>query len=146
MFLVYISHFFSALRHLTRIYCMNTNMLDFIKCYVNPNFEFTYRNVIFCFHECEKKGDTYFINLIFLLAKYHIHKVKYSKCKPLFLRFKLEMKMYFESIEFSKKLKSIKKNDFAKGLGTSLRLKDPGLLLYYVLTMMTIVFVFSSIQ
>ncbi len=42
-------------------------------------------------------------------------------------------------------LKSVKKNDFAKGLGTSLRLKDPGLLLYH-LTMMTIVFVFSSIQ
>ncbi len=43
-------------------------------------------------------------------------------------------------------LKSIKKNDFAKGLGTSLRLKDPGVLLYYILTMMTIVLVFSSIQ
>ncbi len=27
-----------------------------------------------------KKGDTYFINLIFLLAKYHIHKFTFSKC------------------------------------------------------------------
>jgi len=84
------------------------DICDFIKCYVNPNFDFTYRNVIFGFHECEKKRDIYFINLIFLLAKFHIHKCKFSNCSPLFVRFKLEMKMYFESIEFSKNLKAIR--------------------------------------
>ncbi len=40
--------------HTTSFWCDN-DILDFIKCYVNPNFEFTYRNVIFGFHECEKK-------------------------------------------------------------------------------------------
>jgi len=76
------------------------DICDFIKCYVNPNFDFTYRNAIFGFHECEKKSDIY-------LAKFHIHKCKFSNCSPLFVRFKLEMKMYFESIEFSKNLKAI---------------------------------------
>ncbi len=96
-----------------------------------------------------KKGDTYFINLMFLLAKYHIHKCKFSKCKPLFLRFKLEMKMYFKSIEFSTNLKAIRTMSLLRTwhFFWTERLNDPGLLLYcYDLTMMTIVIVFSSIQ
>jgi len=84
------------------------SVCNFIKFNVNHNFEFTYRNVISHFHECEKKSYIYFINLMFLLAKFHIHKCTFSKSNPLLLMFKLEMKMYFESIEFSKNLKAIR--------------------------------------
>lgn len=96
------------------------DICDFIKCYVNPNFELTYRNVIFGFHEGEKKSDIYFINLIFLLAKFYIHKCKFSKCNPLFLRFKHEMKMYFESIELSKNLKAMRTVAVFKDLALNL--------------------------
>ncbi len=70
-----------------------------------------------------KKGDTYFINLIFLLAKYHIHKVKYSKCQTSFFKIQTWNENVFWIYWVLYELKSIKKNDFAKGLGTSLRLK-----------------------
>jgi len=35
------------------------DICDIIKCYVNPNFEFTFRNVICGFHQCEKKSYIY---------------------------------------------------------------------------------------
>lgn len=110
-------HLFWNCSYTTSFWC---DILEFVKCYVNPNFEFTYRNVLFGFHECEKNGDTYLINLIFLFAKYHIHKCKFSKCKPLFLRFKLELKMYFESIELSKNLKAIRTMALLKDFGLPL--------------------------
>lgn len=96
------------------------DLCDYIKCYIYPNFKFSYRNVIFGFHENEKKNDIYFINLLFLLAKYHIHKCKFSKCKPLFLRFKHEMKIYFDTLESSNNLKAMRTiavfKDLALGL------------------------------
>lgn len=48
-----------------------------------------WKDVVLCFvdYEQSKKSQFYVINLIFLLAKLHIHKSKYLNTQPLFLVF-----------------------------------------------------------
>lgn len=58
-------HLFWNCSYTTSFWC---DMLDFIKCYVNPTFEFTYGNVIFGFQKCEKRS--YLLNLFFLTSNF----------------------------------------------------------------------------
>ncbi len=47
----------------------------------------------------------YVVNLILLLAKFHIHRCKYSNSRPHFLVFVKEFKQYLSLIQLSKKKK-----------------------------------------
>ena len=52
--------------------------------------------------------EYYMINLLVLLAKYHIHKSKCSNHKPFFLIFEKELKQYITTILHSINRKAIK--------------------------------------
>ncbi len=56
----------------------------------------------------ENTGKYYVINLCFLLAKFHIHKQKFTGSKPLFSLFKIDLDKYVETIQNSANLKAMK--------------------------------------
>ena len=61
------------------------------------------------FNYTSSQANQYFIiNLIILLAKWHIHKCKYSNQKPLFVVFENETRQYMGKILCSRNGKAIK--------------------------------------
>ena len=61
------------------------------------------------FNYTSSQANQYFIiNLIILLAKWHIHKCKYSNQKPLFVVFENETRQYMGNILCSRNGKAIK--------------------------------------
>ena len=79
---------------------------------IDFNFTLSYEDVLFgSFTYNPAKSDQYYIiNLIVLLAKYHIHKCKFSSQKPLFLVFVKELKQYL-TIQRSQNKKAVKTTD-----------------------------------
>ena len=79
---------------------------------IDFNFTLSYEDVLFgSFSYDPAKSDQYYIiNLIVLLAKYHIHKCKFSSQKPLFLVFVKELKQYL-TIQRSQNKKAVKTTD-----------------------------------
>jgi len=69
-----------------------------------------YVNVLFGFllYPVNNRDQYYIINLLVLLAKYHIYKSKFSNHKPSFLIFEKELKQYITTIQHSINRKAIK--------------------------------------
>ncbi len=65
-----------------------------------PSFQLCFENVLFVFfnYDLSFHNEYYLINVLLLLAKFSIHKCKYSDYKPLFLILKSEVKQYLKSI------------------------------------------------
>jgi len=80
---------------------------------IDLNFILAYEDVLFgSFSYDPAKSDQYYIiNLIILLAKYRIHKCKFSSQKPSFLIFVKELKQYFMTIQHSQNKKAVKTTD-----------------------------------
>ena len=86
------------------------DICTFITCFIDPKFALCIEHVLFgFFNYTSSQANQYFIiNLIILLAKWHIHKCKYSNQKPLFVVFENEAKQYMGNILCSRNGKAIK--------------------------------------
>ena len=82
------------------------NVCDFISVNIDDQFLLTWKHLVFCLLEdCRDNRDqVYLINVIILMAKFYIHKCKFSCKKPCF---KTEIEHYFVSIRFSMKQKAV---------------------------------------
>ncbi len=69
-----------------------------------------WKDVILGFIEYEqsKRKQFYVVNLILLLAKFHIHRYKYSNSRPHFFVFMKEFEQYLSLIQLSKNKKALK--------------------------------------
>ena len=95
--------------------CSHSNHLwkdicTFITRFIDPKFSLCIEHVLFgFFNYTSSQANQYFIiNLIILLAKWHIHKCKYSNQTPLFVVFENETKRYMGNILCSRNGKAIK--------------------------------------
>lgn len=86
------------------------DICTFISQNILSGVSLTYVNVLFGFHSypANNKDHYYIINLLVLLAKYHIHKSKFANHNPLFLIFEKELKQYLTTIQYSSNKKAIK--------------------------------------
>lgn len=92
--------------------------VNFVRCFLK-HFILLYKDMLFGFykiHNLEKK-HYYIINLLLLLGKFHIHKSKVLKRKPLFKILKLEFQQYKETIQQSSKFKAKQTLDFIHFFG-----------------------------
>ena len=82
----------------------------FIVDKIDPDFKLCWQNVLFGFeaNSNKKRHETFLINLIIILAKFHIHKSKFSHSKPSFILFEIEAKQYIQTIRNSKNKKATK--------------------------------------
>jgi len=83
---------------------------------IDLGFSLCSKNVLFGFPDDNnnKAKQLYPINLIIIIAKFHIYKAKYSQSKPLFLIFDNEAKQYINSISDSKNKKASKTIELSK--------------------------------
>lgn len=81
---------------------------DFIHINIDKDFILYWKNVLFGCLETRFSSHVYVCNLLILLAKFHIHKCKFTNRKPLLLVFLKEFKQYISSIFFSDNTKAIK--------------------------------------
>ncbi len=86
------------------------DFLMFIQSYFVSDFSFCFKDAFFGLfnHSKENTGKYYVINLCFLLAKFHIHKQKFTGSKPLFSLLKVDLDKYVETIKNSANLKAMK--------------------------------------
>lgn len=88
------------------------NVCEFICKNIDADFMLFWKYVLFGIFKNQRDyhdtNNIYIINLILLLAKFHIHKCKFSGKKPCFILFKKEMELYIDSIRFSLKQKALK--------------------------------------
>ena len=77
---------------------------------IDSEFCIYWQNVLFGFSydSNKKRNEVYIINLIIILAKFHIHKSKFSHSKPSLIVFEIEAKQYIKSISDSKNKKAEK--------------------------------------
>lgn len=70
----------------------------------------SWENVVFCFYKCSKKEEKVFflINLLIILAKFFIHKCKYSSKKSNFIHFLKDVEHYIQLIDSSDNKKAVK--------------------------------------
>ena len=82
----------------------------FITDSVFSDFHLYYKNVIFGFHYYNHKDNTAFflINMLLLLAKFHIHKCKFLNRKPELFVLKKELEQYMRTISKSTNTKALK--------------------------------------
>lgn len=82
----------------------------FVTDFVYSKFSLFWKDVLFGFVDVEKniEKEFYLINLLLLLAKYHIHKCKFSNNKPHFKVFFRELQQYFETLSASENTKARK--------------------------------------
>lgn len=79
------------------------------------------KDVIFFYENCEIDSERIFmLNIFILFGKFFIHKCKWSKKKPRIQEFKIEMVLYFKSLQGLKNKKAIKTLDIYKALNLSL--------------------------
>ena len=57
---------------------------------------------VLLYYDNKERKIKHLINLIVLLAKFHIHKAKFSKGRPFFSVFKIDFKNYIECIKMVK--------------------------------------------
>lgn len=90
----------------------------FIADFVFSDFCPYFKNVIFGFHHFNHKDGNafYFINLFLFLAKFHIHKSKFTNSKPEFFLLKKELEQYMMTISLSKNTKALRTIDICKSL------------------------------
>lgn len=82
----------------------------FISTHIDDSFTLCFENVLFGFTSFtpSKSNQYYIINLIILLAKFHIHKCRYINKNPCFRFFQNETKQYIHTIRNSTNTKAIK--------------------------------------
>ncbi len=76
-----------------RVILWTMKLILFIQSYFVSDFSFCFKDAFFGLFNYSKEntGKYYVINLCFLLAKFHIHKQKFTGSKPLFSLFKVEL-------------------------------------------------------
>ena len=86
------------------------DMCLFIINNIDENFVFFWKNVLFGFirNVVRNTNGIFLIDLIIIMAKFHIHKSKFAGRPPHFTAFNNEFKQYICSIRLSKKPKAIK--------------------------------------
>lgn len=86
------------------------DVCTFISTHIEPLFSLCFEHILFGFTDFpfEKSQHFYIINLIIYLAKWHIHKCRYTNQKPLFPVFNNEAKQYIITIKNSTNMKAIK--------------------------------------
>ncbi len=86
-----------------------SDFLVFIQSYFVSDFSFCFKDAFFGLFDYSKEntGKYYVINLCFLLAKFHIHKQKFTGSKPLLSLFKIYLDNV-ETIQNSANLKAMK--------------------------------------
>ncbi len=74
------------------------------------DFHLYYKNIIFGFHNINQKDNKAFflINMLLLLAMFHIHKTKFTNRKPELFVFLKELQQYMRTIASSKNTKALK--------------------------------------
>ncbi len=77
---------------------------------VLQGFSLLFKDVLFGFFNIQndKINEYFIINLLLLLAKFHIHRSKFTHQNPLFIVFKKEVQQYIQTISSSKNLKALK--------------------------------------
>jgi len=82
----------------------------FIKDHIWDDFSLFWKNVLFGFISNDRSltKELYLTNLIILLAKFHIHKCKFTNKKPLFIVFSKECEIYFSTLKNSVNKKAVK--------------------------------------
>ncbi len=77
---------------------------------VLQGFSLLFKDVLFGFFNIQKVqiNEYFIINLLLLLAKFHIHRSKFTHQNPLFIVFKKEVQQYIQAISSSKNLKALK--------------------------------------
>ena len=80
---------------------------------IEPCLTLCFEHILFGFtdYPSTKKKQFYIINLIIFLAKWHIHKCRYTSQKPLLSIFDNEVKQYIKTIRYSTNMKAIKTYD-----------------------------------
>lgn len=77
----------------------------FIAEKIEKDFKLFWKDVLFGIYDLNRtktmSNETFIINLIILLAKYHIHKCKFMHSKTSFIAFSNEVKQYVNSIKQS---------------------------------------------
>ncbi len=93
-------------------YCNYTKVFwnsfcKFVIDFVYSQFSLFWKDVLFGFVDIDKniEKEFYLINLLLLLAKYHIHKCKFSNNKSHFKVFVRELQQYFETLSVSENTK-----------------------------------------
>ena len=86
------------------------DIIRFISSNILPDFELKLENVLFGVVHFEAKyvKEYYLINLIILIAKFYIHKCKFSIMKPRFIVFLKEIELYIKTISLSTNRKALK--------------------------------------
>lgn len=74
------------------------------------------KNVLFYYDKPLENTFYFVINLFIILAKYHIHKCRWSKSTPNFLQFKFELRQYLKVMECVRNSKAKKTIDCCKAL------------------------------
>ena len=82
----------------------------FVIDHIYADFSLYWKDILFGVsnYDRNKKSEFYIINLIILLAKFYIHKCKFTKNKPIYLVFEKELKIYINSIKDSSNKKALK--------------------------------------
>lgn len=93
-----ISHLFWKCSYTEKFW---SDVLEFIHTFFIMDFSFCFKDVFFGVVnlKTDKEGKYFIINLLFLLAKYHIHKCKFRGSKPFFPVFESEVNEYLEDIQ-----------------------------------------------
>lgn len=77
--------------------------------HLHKDFVLKWENIVFCFFRKQTKENQYFIiNLLIILAKFFIHKCKYSKQIPSFAHFYEDVVSYMKLLYRSKNRKAMK--------------------------------------
>jgi len=86
------------------------DICTFISLNISSDFSITYENVLFGFlsYPANNKDQYYIINLLVLLAEFHIHKSKFCNHKPSFSIFEKELKQYITTIQLSTNRKAVR--------------------------------------
>ena len=89
-----------------------TDVCNFIANHIEADFKLFWKDVLFGIFDSNRNStrpkETFIINLILILAKFHIHKCKFTHKKPSFVAFYNELLLYSDSIKFSHNQKAIK--------------------------------------
>ncbi len=90
----------------------------FIADNILKTFSLSYKHVILGYYIKDRslKDVGFIINCILFLCKFHIHKCKFTKGKPLFMVLEKEIKMYIDVMSKSKNSKAIKTSIYAPPL------------------------------
>ncbi len=85
-------------------------MEGFIADNILKTFSLSYKHVILGYYIKDRslKDVGFIIHFILFVYKFHIHKCKFTKGKPLFMVLEKDIKMYVDVMSKSKNIKAIK--------------------------------------